>query len=168
MTVRCMKYVAHSHVETIYWRFLRFSGQIVLRSSGIGRSGLFRLCCVKLGTHFAEQALGAPGEGFAKLPLAHGLVKVESAGLKCLHGLKAFVRWLRVPYRSGWMRGWFRWSLLLLRYGGDFGHDHAVLQCHGELVAGVHGVRIVDYMAVRSLHYRITSVESGLRAKRGQ
>ena len=117
MTVRCMKYVAHSHVETIYWRFLRFSGQIVLRSSGIGRSGLFRLCCVKLGTHFAEQTLSALGEGFAKLPLAHGLVKVESAGLKCLHGLnelifeplrKAFVRWLRVPCRSGWMRGWFR------------------------------------------------------------
>ena len=36
-----------------------------MRASGIGRSGLFRLCCVKLGTHFAEQTLGALGEGFA-------------------------------------------------------------------------------------------------------
>lgn len=64
--------------------------------------------------------------------------------------------------------GWFRWSLLLLRYGGDFGHDHAVLQCHGELVAGVHDIRIVDYMTVRSLHHGIASVEGGLRAERSQ
>ena len=62
-----------------------------MRSSGIGRSGLFRLGCVKLGTHFAEQTLSALGEGFAKLPLAHGLVKVESAALKCQHGLNELI-----------------------------------------------------------------------------
>ncbi len=68
-----------------------FSGQIILRASGIGRSGLFRLCCIKLGTHLAEQTLGALGEGFAKLPLTHELVKVKSAGFKCLHSLNELI-----------------------------------------------------------------------------
>ena len=58
-----------------------FSGQIVLRSSGIGRSGLFRLCCVKLGAYFAEQTLGALGKGIASSHW-HGLVKVKSFRLQ--------------------------------------------------------------------------------------